>query len=490
MAAQSFPRLALVLLLVLQLSGCAHYLLNEPSRSFNKQKGYRFELLQAGPGNTDKLFICLAFSGGGTRAAALAYGIMEELRKTRIKVDGLEKSLLDEVDVISSVSGGSFTAAYYGLFRKQLFQDFKTKFLERNIQGALVAKLFNPVNLVRVSSPWFGRIDLAAEYYNQEIFAAATFARLKEQGRPLVILNATNLGPGRRFSFTQDYFDAIGSLLDSYPVARAVAASSAFPFLLTPLSLENYPLASNYEPPWWYPRAETPKYWFTRRYDAAKNLDFYKDKQNAFVHLMDGGLADNTGVRALLDAYDHGFIRKKMGLGEIKRLVFIVVNARTEAEDHISRKASPPGIITVAEKTATIAMDNYTFESVDRLRTELYQRVQNQKDAEALNECKRRLQEYRPEEPEAHQLKENIDFYVVEINFRAAACIGENPRYYLDLPTSFCLSREQVEKLIAIGPKLLKASPQFRCLLKVLQAEAEGKPRPRECPPGSGIMGN
>ncbi len=474
-----------VLLLVVQISACAQYPLNDQNKSFDKQAGYRFENLQTGPHNTDSLFVCLAFSGGGTRAAALAYGVMEELRRTRIRVEGKEKSLLDEVDVISSVSGGSFTAAYYGLFRERLFDDFRTKFLVRNIQGALLARLLNPVNLTRVASPWFGRIDLAAEFYNREVFAGATFSRLEENGRPLVILNATNLGPGRRFDFTQEYFDAMGSRLDQFPVSRAVAASSAFPFLLTPLSLKNYPLAPGYEPPWWYPGAEEAKDWFTRRYDAAKNLDFYKDKQNAYVHLMDGGLADNIGVRAILDAYAHGFIHQKMLDGNIKRLVLIVVNARTEAEDHLSRKASPPGTITVAGKTATIAMDNYSFESIAQLRSEFYSRVQTQEDVAA---CNRRLAQYSPGAPKFDELKK-VDMYVVEVNFKAAEFIGENPRDYLDLPTTFSLSKEQVEKLIAIGPKLLKASPQYQCLLKVLAAEAEGRPRPPECPAGAGIMG-
>jgi NTE family protein len=390
------------------------------------------------------------------------------------------------VDVISSVSGGSFTAAYYGLFREKLFADFRTKFLDRNIEGALKAKLLNPINLIRIASPWFGRIDLAAELYDQEVFAAATFARLEENGRPLVILNATNLGPGRRFDFTQEYFDAMGSRLDSYPVARAVAASSAFPFLLTPLSLKNYPLAPGYQDPWWYQGAEQPKDWFTRRYDAAKNLDFYKEKQNAYVHLMDGGLADNIGVRAILDAYAHGFIHQKMLDGDIKRLVLIVVNARTEAEDRLSRKASPPGIITVAGKTATTAMDNYSFESVAQLRGELYRRVQIQKDTDA---CNRRLEQYCPGAPKFIGSKK-VDIYVVEVNFKAAEFIGEDPRYYLNLPTTFSLSKEQIEKLIAIGPRLLNASPQYKCLIKVLQAEAEGRPRPQDCPPGAGIMGN
>jgi len=74
-------------------------------------------------------------------------------------------------------------------------------------------------------------------------------------------------------------------------------------------------------------------------------------------------------------------------------------------------------------------------------------------------------------------------------NFEAANQIpDENPRYYLDLPTSFKLSDEQVAKLVAIGPKLLQAAPQYQCLLRVLAAEAEGRPRPEECPVGAGIF--
>ena len=89
------------------------------------------------------------------------------------------------------------------------------------------------------------------------------------------------------------------------------------------------------------------------------------------------------------------------------------------------------------------------------------------------------------------QFKTDVDTYVVEVNFEAVDFLpGEDPRYYLDLPTTFSLSKEQIEKLIAIGPKLLRASPQYQCLLKVLTAEAEGRPRPPECPVGAGIKGN
>lgn len=479
-------RMAVLTSAFILLTGCAQYIVNDRSQTFDAKSGYRFDTLDPGALNSDSLFICLMFSGGGTRAAALSYGIMEALRDTVICVDGLEKRLLDEVDCISSVSGGSFTAAYYGLFRERLFEDFRVRFLERDVQGALASRLFNPVNWVRLASPYFSRIDMAAELYDRDIFDAAGFERLQRNGRPFVILNATNLGPDRRFDFTQESFDALGSRLDLYQVSRAVAASSAFPYLLTPISLKNYPVAEGYTAPWWYKNAIDSNNWTTERYNAAKNLSVYLDKENRFIHLMDGGLSDNIGARAVLDAFDRGFIRTRINQGVIKHLVLIVVNARTQSGDQLSRKEKPPGFFTVAEKTATVAMDNYSYDSVTKLREALYARVQTQKDDQA---CVALLSKYCPQAPKPIPFAADIDPYVIEIKFEAASQIpGEDAHYYIGLPTSFKLSKEQVAKLVAIGPKLLQAAPQYQCMLKVLAAEAEGQLRPEACPVGAGIF--
>ncbi|MDA8140526.1 MAG: hypothetical protein M0036_17920, partial [Desulfobacteraceae bacterium] len=89
-------RWALVLLILLftawiLASACAHYEVNNQATAFDAQSGYRFDALAPGPRNSDALFVCLMFSGGGTRAAALSYGIMEALRDTAVRIDGEEK---------------------------------------------------------------------------------------------------------------------------------------------------------------------------------------------------------------------------------------------------------------------------------------------------------------------------------------------------------------------------------------------------------------
>src|SRR5262245_9449324 len=67
------------------------------------------------PTYSDEMLIGLTFSGGGTRAAAFSYGVLTEIDRTRMPGRSGSGSLLDRVDFVSGVSGGSVLAAYYGL---------------------------------------------------------------------------------------------------------------------------------------------------------------------------------------------------------------------------------------------------------------------------------------------------------------------------------------------------------------------------------------
>src|SRR5262249_19121798 len=75
---------------------------------------------------SDGMLIGLAFSGGGTRAAAFSFGVLGEIDCTQL---GQGRSLLDRVDFVSGVSGGSVLAAYYGLKRRAALADFRERFL-------------------------------------------------------------------------------------------------------------------------------------------------------------------------------------------------------------------------------------------------------------------------------------------------------------------------------------------------------------------------
>ncbi len=216
---------------------------------YNPESGYRGKHMGV-PGSSDELILHLTFSGGGTRAAAFSYGVLEELRQTEVTINGKKRRLLSEVDAISAVSGGSFTAGYYGLFGDRIFEDFESTFLKKNIQVALASRIMlNPINWVRLLSPTFDRSDLAAEYYDKHVFDGGTFGDIAARKGPMIHINATDMILGIRMSFNQTAFDVICSDISSFPVARAAAASSAVPIVLSPVTLKNYAGTCGFEIP-------------------------------------------------------------------------------------------------------------------------------------------------------------------------------------------------------------------------------------------------
>ena len=153
------------------------------------------------------IMFILAFSGGGTRAAALSYGVLEELRDTRFEVDGKPYRMLDEVDRISSVSGGSFTSAYYGLFGDRIFSDFKEVFLYKDVESELMGRVFGLFDTMGRSFSGESRTETVIDYYDHHIFEGKTFGDLQRSDRPYVLINASDLNSRSQFVFSQRQFD-------------------------------------------------------------------------------------------------------------------------------------------------------------------------------------------------------------------------------------------------------------------------------------------
>ena len=289
----SMPQLLILALLVL-LGGCATRPVNPPITDVDPYSGYRFEARQARFKDKDDLII-LAFSGGGTRAAAFSYGVLEFLRRTEV-VDskGRKVRLLDEVDVITGVSGGSFTALAYGLYGDKLFADYEQRFLKRDVEGEITARAFNPLNWGRLSGTGWGRSELAAELYDEILFNGATFRDLDRANGPLIVASATDIASGVSFLFDQLRFNLICSDLDAVRLSRAAAASSAVPVVLSPVTFNNYSGTCGFALPAWMKAlaesANPPR-------PAARAIGSVRDAEKAFddsvhrpyIHLVDGG---------------------------------------------------------------------------------------------------------------------------------------------------------------------------------------------------------
>jgi NTE family protein len=244
----------------------------------------------------------MAFSGGGKRSAAFAHGVLRGLKQIPVVEDGRSRSLLDELDYIAAVSGGSFPAMHYGLYRDKSFETFPSEFLKQDVNSYIYGTYLLPWNWEWLVNPFYGTNDRMAELYDRLMFHGATYADLLRQGLPVVSVNATDIANGISFAFTQPYFDLLCSDLASFPVARAVAASNGFPVLFSPITLISYNKRCQSErPPSAAPAqwAETPDE-LSRRALLARTANRYLDPDRTqYVHLMDGGIADNLALRGV-----------------------------------------------------------------------------------------------------------------------------------------------------------------------------------------------
>lgn len=450
-------RRCVLLACVFVFAGCAHYPANQPLDRHDPASGYRFTNL-ASPDEADDMLVVVTFSGGGTRAAALAYGVLEHLARTEIVRQGKSGRLLDEVDILSSVSGGSFTAAYYALYGERTFSDFESRFLKRNVQGELTRKQFAPINLARVSSPQFGRIDLVAEYLDDEIFDHATFSDLITRGRrPFVMINASDMSLGTRFEFTQDQFDLLCSDLSSFPLARAVAASSAVPIVFSPLTVRNYGGKCGYHGP--VQDAGNRRGPTARQiYKAAEVRSYLDSEARPYLHLLDGGLTDNIGLRGMLDRVASGDgpldLARAMRLERLRRAVLIVVNAETAPDLSLDRREAVPTITQVFRAVKDIPINRYSFETVELLKTNF--------------EGWARQMRKRNEKQRADGEESGFDFYLVEVSFDAIKDPAERD-FFRGIPTSYTLPAETVDRLRALGPRLIEESTDYQRLLHDLQ---------------------
>lgn len=234
----------------------------EPSRNVNPSAGASLP------------FVGIAVSGGGSRAATFATAVFHELDRL---------GFLSHVTAISSVSGGSLPATYFALNGENIKseEDWESfhDLMRTSFRSKWLGHYIRPDNLLLNLVTDLDRSDVMAEVFDDVLFKNKTYADLGQGGkrRPTLLINATQIGTSeaRRFTFTGTNFMAYtDSELASFPLSRAVMASAAFPGVFNAVTLKNYNTGPPRSTPW----------------------------PQTYVHLIDGGPADNMGVDALFAA--------------------------------------------------------------------------------------------------------------------------------------------------------------------------------------------
>jgi NTE family protein len=433
------------------LGGCAHWPAT-PRLEQAGAPGYRLAEVTR-PGQSDDLLVVLAISGGGMRAAALGYGALEELRHTEVTVNGVKRRLLDEVDVISAVSGGTLPATYFGLRGEKTFEEFEEKVLSRNLERELVLRILTPTNWLRLPSGTFGKSDLFAELYDETVFNHATFGDMQRAKGPFVIINGTDVTTGARFSFTQDQFDAICGDLSRVTLGRAIATSTALPPLLTPITFENCGGTCGRKAPNWQAAAEaamdkseTPG----RALLRARALQSYENPDRPYIHLFDGGLSENLGLAEVLRAFEILKVDPDEtvlpALRKARKVVVITVNALRFPEVDWDRSPAPPSTDTLVDQMWSIPVDRISLDAVEQVRDKL---AAWQADAPAGG-------------PERRG-------YLAQVTFEALKDPAES-LYFKQVKTSLALPKEQVGRLREVAGRLLREAPAFQRLLDDLKS--------------------
>ena len=380
-----------------------------------------------------------------------------------------ERRLIDEVDIITGVSGGSFTALAYALYGDRLFSEYEERFLKRDVQGALVERALNPFNWWKYIGGTAGRSELAAEYYDEILFEGATYADLIARQGPVAVANGTDISTGSRLSFYQNDFDLLCSDLSKVRLSRAAATSSAVPVVLSAVTFDNYGGTCGYEyPPWVRDAAKTegrarPSARALQRYREMQ--EFQNSKDRPYIHLVDGGVADNIGMRSVLEALEalgaSTAFRGEAGFGAIRRIVLVVVNSRSAPRTDWDRMEAPPGWISQLVQSSGVPIDRFSFETIEIMkdREEIYGWWRE------ILILRARLAGKSEAEAEASIALPKLTLHTMDVSFDAIKDPSERERF-MNMPTSFVLPPDDVDRLGEIGGRLLRESPDFQELVR------------------------
>jgi NTE family protein len=332
--------------------------------------GYRLSDLPPSKATPD-LLVVVAMSGGGKRSAAFSYGALEGMRDLPVTTAMGPRPLLGETDGITGVSGGSFTAAYYGLYRDRTFTNYLNDFLYQDTESYIYGVYLLPWHWTWLVDPTVGTNDFMDRVYDRTLFHGATFNDLQARGRPLIAIGATDISYGTPFAFTQESFDLICSDISSFPLSRAVAASNGFPGLFSPVTLTNHAADCGGRTPGWLRRVtpaqkEEP---LSRLGDQSRSAERYLNPQmTKYLHLSDGGVSDNLALRtsgaAMQGAAQGGQGLAAGHIDQVRRILVLSIDGEGGQDSTVAQKRLVGGVFSLFGLVSGAQIDRYNFETL------------------------------------------------------------------------------------------------------------------------------
>ena len=449
--------------------------------------------------NPARPLVLLAISGGGSRAAALGAAVVRRLDDVRYADNGQMRPLAADIAIVSSVSGGSVYAADLGLNGPGHAAAFLDRIQSYDGIGWLKRRALNPGTWIALQLENKTRVDVLQEMIEDLLQTNATMNVLSQPGKPLILLNATDMVSGQVFTFDRDTLDDICMDFDRVPVSLGVTASAAFPIAFTPVLLRNDSYlpggcpGKRTGPSAWRLPLEIPggsyanletyridRYRLSLRNESVREqgadaaIEAYR--RPLYLRLVDGGVADNSGLtalrRALLLPDAPANIGGMVAQGRLRRIVVIAINARSDPPNKLDASTEYTNVIEIAEGISGALVDSASansalvFQNFIKLLTDDRDRLVAQGQSEA-----------------------SFDVYPISIDFdqlpNATAAQREEQRKVKSVATSWTLQPGDVALIDKVAGELLWRHPCFRALVADigLQGNPEALPVPgTRCP--------
>lgn len=433
-----------VLAMAAMLSGCASTDLspvNAPRQAAVaiRSAGTRVEL------GLDDEIVALAFSGGGARSAAFSYGVLLELRDRR-RSD--EVRWIDRLAFVTGVSGGAFTAAWFGLHGPDDLDGFRGALLDKDWQGEVHDSVAWPGNWSRLAHGGINGRGRIADWLDREVYNGA---RIGDFSGPPVILNAVELYTGTPFVFADPWFDALCSDLGQVRVADAVAASAAYPFAVRPVVLGAYGQTCDRPLPAWVDEAARDRAAPVVVRETARAFQTFRDPARLrYLHLLDGGVIDNFGLSGIsvmerAAGLPYGPLLAPGDAVRIRRLRVIVVNGERASRRPWGLATAGPDALRVMEAVADHSTDAAKRNAYDAFLGHLA-RWERQTIAWRCSLA--------PEE--ARALGASDHWNCADLSYSAGIVAftdlpAERARVLLDIPTRLSLPPDQIDLAVAAG---------------------------------------
>ena len=440
----------------------------------------------------DGAFVILAFSGGGSRAAALAAAVTAQLDSVTYNTPSGMRRLTEDIAVVSSVSGGSVYATYMALNgpSERKSREFRNTIQNFNGINYLAGRFTNPVTWIGLQFENTTRVAILQDMLDKILDTKNAKLSVLNRPGPVFLLNAGDMVAGHVFTFDVATLDDLCMNYDNIPLITATTASAAFPVAFTPVLLHNSSYADPMNPgckTMQLPAvnfrntlrdpigsyANLERYRYIRYRDSLRGgMDSFR--QPYYVRLVDGGVVDNLGLTSvrmgLRDVRSPFVLQRFISENSIRRLVVISVNARSDKENELDKSPQYTSILDTLKAVPGVLVDSASAGAASTF------------DGFVLNLAKDR-DEIATEDPGAR-----FEIYPIAIDFDQLPSATDQDRAFQkavkSIDTSWTLKPDDVQKLDTAAELLLWRHPCFRDLLASLKASSHPSIKPVDavCP--------